>query len=463
MGLDRFSILKFNENHDSDGKFATSDGSGGATGDAADKDAIIPKGVDTSALKGFYKEAESGHETYSGSFRTQDQVAGLVKSLEKNGYTVIPHSVQKVPGAADSFTMTGPDGRWVNVQTTANAAHALGDHAIEFNRSNTKDGYPGVTNDFEKDAKSNEDFLAKWAKHIDAPQEAEKKEVEKRGVTKFNGNHGTDGKFAQAGGDAGVLRRVAPTYFKDNPVHGNPGVKGAYKAYEHYENYKAGLRANGFQREYRDPKTENMQGILWKHPSGSTIIDKPMAAHQSQITWHGPKGATMKANLAHVLKRDFTTMQREADAKEGVAMPDGSFPIANVHDLHNAIDLVGRATDPSAAKAHIIGRAKALGAHGSLPQAWTAKKGDPGYVDVGSAPTNVASGIDYSKVLDARPYFSGAPLNTTTEMSASLSDMAAQVLSRLPVDERERFQGQIEKYRTIDEVPASLMAVMTAW
>jgi hypothetical protein len=69
-------------------------------------------------------------------------------------------------------------------------------------------------------------------------------------------------------------------------------------------------------------------------------------------------------------KRNFTSAQRKTDAKTGVAMPDGSFPIANAKDLANAIRLYGHAANPDAAKAHIKARAAALGLSGSLPDAW---------------------------------------------------------------------------------------------
>ena len=51
-------------------------------------------------------------------------------------------------------------------------------------------------------------------------------------------------------------------------------------------------------------------------------------------------------------------------------MPDGSFPIANVQDLKNAIKSVGRSKNPAAAKAHIKKRAKALGNTKLLPEDW---------------------------------------------------------------------------------------------
>jgi hypothetical protein len=55
-------------------------------------------------------------------------------------------------------------------------------------------------------------------------------------------------------------------------------------------------------------------------------------------------------------------------------MPDGSFPIVNRTDLGNAIQSVGRASNYDAARRHIIGRARALGAIDMLPEDWGVKK-----------------------------------------------------------------------------------------
>lgn len=77
-------------------------------------------------------------------------------------------------------------------------------------------------------------------------------------------------------------------------------------------------------------------------------------------------------------KRDFTQAERDKAAKSGDAMEDGSFPIKNKEDLANAVKAYGRAKDKAAAKAHIVKRAKALGATDELPSDWegsTAKKG----------------------------------------------------------------------------------------
>lgn len=69
-------------------------------------------------------------------------------------------------------------------------------------------------------------------------------------------------------------------------------------------------------------------------------------------------------------KRDVSSKERERLASRGAAMPDGSYPIANVQDLKNAIQSFGRAKNPAEVKAHIIRRAKALNAMSELPESW---------------------------------------------------------------------------------------------
>lgn len=80
------------------------------------------------------------------------------------------------------------------------------------------------------------------------------------------------------------------------------------------------------------------------------------------------KGMSMLEHLE--TKRNVGSGEREKLAKSGGALPDGSFPIASVKDLRNAIKAYGRASDKAAAKAHIIKRAKALGATNLLPDGW---------------------------------------------------------------------------------------------
>lgn len=96
----------------------------------------------------------------------------------------------------------------------------------------------------------------------------------------------------------------------------------------------------------------------------------------------------------HTDKRDFSADERDAAASEGVAMPDGSFPIKSEADLKNAIRLAGNAKDPAAAKAHIVKRAKALGRTDLIPDSWNVSK-TTGFV---SNSTNTAGtgGITYT-------------------------------------------------------------------
>ena len=72
----------------------------------------------------------------------------------------------------------------------------------------------------------------------------------------------------------------------------------------------------------------------------------------------------------YIVERDFSDAKRKELAKSGAALPDGSFPIENKSDLENAVKAVGRASNPSAAKAHIKKRAKALGFTDCLPDTW---------------------------------------------------------------------------------------------
>lgn len=73
-----------------------------------------------------------------------------------------------------------------------------------------------------------------------------------------------------------------------------------------------------------------------------------------------------------LVARSYSADQRRKMADRGTAMPDGSFPIADVADLRNAIQAIGRAKDPEKAKRHIRKRARALGATDLLPDSWTA-------------------------------------------------------------------------------------------
>lgn len=76
-------------------------------------------------------------------------------------------------------------------------------------------------------------------------------------------------------------------------------------------------------------------------------------------------------HLAHdggELLRDYSAEQRRRMAREGRAMPDGSYPIADCSDAENAIRSVGRAKPAkrAAVKAFIRRRVRALGCEGQI-------------------------------------------------------------------------------------------------
>lgn len=76
-----------------------------------------------------------------------------------------------------------------------------------------------------------------------------------------------------------------------------------------------------------------------------------------------------------LLKGKYSADDRKTMAGKGTAMSDGSYPIADSEDLHNAIHAVGRGKNNShaAIRAHIKTRAKSLGLSSEIPDDWTAK------------------------------------------------------------------------------------------
>jgi DNA-binding ferritin-like protein len=70
----------------------------------------------------------------------------------------------------------------------------------------------------------------------------------------------------------------------------------------------------------------------------------------------------------------FTKEEREELAKEGKALPDGSYPIRNEEDLKNAIKTYGLGKSPKKEiRAHIIKMAKELNKEDMIPENWSAK------------------------------------------------------------------------------------------
>lgn len=84
-------------------------------------------------------------------------------------------------------------------------------------------------------------------------------------------------------------------------------------------------------------------------------------------------------SLPLVIRKDYSPEKRAEFAKSGIALPDGSYPIADKADLRDAIQSFGRASASKQAqvKAHIIKRAKVLGAQESITSEWGGESDKP--------------------------------------------------------------------------------------
>lgn len=73
-------------------------------------------------------------------------------------------------------------------------------------------------------------------------------------------------------------------------------------------------------------------------------------------------------------KAEFSGRERKKLSHEGEAESDGSYPIRNESDLHNAIQAFGRSKNPAKTKAWIKKRAKELGKEDAIPDKWKAEE-----------------------------------------------------------------------------------------
>jgi hypothetical protein len=130
-------------------------------------------------------------------------------------------------------------------------------------------------------------------------------------------------------------------------------------------------------------------------------------------------------------KGDFSAAQREKDVEEGVAMPDGSYPIRSAKDVANALRDCCRSGEKADVKAHIIARAKAIGANSALPDDWTAETAEKAVSAPrgGSlAPEALAKALTYAALKLDRATAENARLRKALdELTPSLTDMKKRV------------------------------------
>lgn len=123
---------------------------------------------------------------------------------------------------------------------------------------------------------------------------------------------------------------------------------------------------------YKSVKAEEISDVLPADAISGTILESFGSALETLMTEmvYELTPEAEQLNEEELYEREFNTKQRKEMAEKGQAMSDGSFPIATVKDLKNAIKAIGRAKDPAAAKAHIKKRAKALGNTKLIPEDW---------------------------------------------------------------------------------------------
>ncbi len=113
------------------------------------------------------------------------------------------------------------------------------------------------------------------------------------------------------------------------------------------------------------------------------VVEKRAFAARPEAAAPGQETAAVTAPIDQTLdaidaaldaeKREFSAAEREKGAEVGVAMPDGSYPIKSADDVANAVRDYNRSGQKPDVKAHIIARAKAIGAESALPDDWTKK------------------------------------------------------------------------------------------
>lgn len=131
----------------------------------------------------------------------------------------------------------------------------------------------------------------------------------------------------------------------------------------------------------------------WAAGGGSVSPEVRAAAAKAVAEWEALKAkarAKPNAGGGASLSNPYGEASRKKAAERGFAMPDGSYPIRSVDELHKAVQAYGRAKDKAAVKKHIIKRARELKAAGTIPQDWT---NTPGFsVDLASS-TEVTPGL----------------------------------------------------------------------
>lgn len=142
--------------------------------------------------------------------------------------------------------------------------------------------------------------------------------------------------------------------------------------------------------------------------------------------------------------REFSSKERESAAESGAALPDGSFPIKNKSDLHNAMQAIGRAKNPAKAKAHIKARARALGLSGELSDAF--KRQDMStnfFANIFGKPNNAHEGLRKATAALAESVASIEPGDPKRDelLAKTFQQFQTHILNNLSVEKADDRNG----------------------
>ena len=147
------------------------------------------------------------------------------------------------------------------------------------------------------------------------------------------------------------------------PIRNEGELKDAVQAFGRAKKSKRAAVRRHIMRRARGMGRSDLIPEEWKNLSIADDIDFEIIDDmRSRVA-----SAQAEAEFA-----DISTEARERLAKEGKALPDGSYPIRNASDLENAIKAYGRSKPGDRAKVrrHIMKRARALGKADMIPEKW---------------------------------------------------------------------------------------------
>jgi hypothetical protein len=123
-----------------------------------------------------------------------------------------------------------------------------------------------------------------------------------------------------------------------------------------------------------DAYAVEIEGVDGKSYDGFVSLDGEFLGYDA---YNADEASQIDAETAEFeLKAAYSEDERMELAEEGMALPDGSYPIKNGDDLKNAIQAYGRAKDKEAAKAHIMKRAADLDMEDMIPESWMSDEGE---------------------------------------------------------------------------------------